>query len=55
MPKPKDAVLQVRLSDIELVAIKSAAEELDVSVSDFVRRWMKHAVERDVRGRLLHK
>lgn len=52
MKAPKDGYMRIRCSDIELEAWKRASDELDVSLSEFVRRWLNHAVERDVRGRL---
>ena len=51
----KTTSLYVRVAPDENGAWERAAEELGVSLSQWVRTWLNHAAERDARGRLIHK
>lgn len=51
----KSTMMRARCTPNELASWERAAEELGVSLSTWVRTWLNHGCERDVRGRLVHK
>lgn len=54
--KPKRSkFLHVACTEEQLEEWTKAAFELNLSLSSFVRTWLDHASERDIRGRLIKR